>query len=168
MKKKIASLQTLVIQVCWTTLYIYPYWISTPYIWKHKNQSKASSGAGIFTQNLQACKKSQYNVGNCKSRRHNQGHTFRHCNSRYRPTSTNILYYDLKVKGKKKEILKHHLLAKDIQCSMQSSIIIIFLFWVLQECYHLCYLLMNQTYVMITYLWTQNIIIDYVVLTKMI
>ena len=38
---------------------------------------------------------------NYKSGRHNQRHTFRHSNSQYKPISTNIPYYDLKVKGKK-------------------------------------------------------------------
>ena len=67
LKKKITSLQTSVIRVCQTTLHIFPHWISKPCIRKHKNHSKASSGAGRFAQNLCAYKKSQYNVWNCKS-----------------------------------------------------------------------------------------------------
>ena len=103
LKKKVTSLQTLVIRVCQTTLHNFSHWIFKPCIRKHKNHSKASSGAGRFAQNLQACKKSQYNVPNCKSGRHNQHHTFRPCNSRYRPTSTIIPNFDLKIKARKKE-----------------------------------------------------------------
>ena len=44
---------------------------------------------------------SRYSVWNCISGRHNRRHTFRRRNSRYKPTSTNILYYGLKVKGRK-------------------------------------------------------------------
>ena len=101
LKSKITNLQTLVIWVCQTTLNIFPHWISKPCIRKHKNHSKASSGAGRFAQNLRACKKSRYNVQNCKSGRHNRCHTFRRCNSQHKPTSTNIPYNGLKVKGKK-------------------------------------------------------------------
>ena len=106
LKKKITSLHTSVIRACQTTLNIFPHWISEPYIRKHNNYNKASSGAERFAQNLRACKNSQYNVQNCKSGRHNQRHTFRRCNSRYRPTSTNSPYYGLKVKGRKKENTK--------------------------------------------------------------
>ena len=68
----------------------------------------------------------------------------------------------------RKEILELHLLVNDIECSMQLCIIILFLFGITQECYHLFYLLINGTYVMITYSWTWNIIIDCVFLTKLI
>ena len=76
LKKKITSLRILVIQVCRTTLNIFPHWIYKPRIRKHKNHSKVNSGAGRFAQNLLACKKPHYNVCNCKSGRHNQGKTF--------------------------------------------------------------------------------------------
>ena len=101
LKKKITSLQTLVIWVCQTTLTIFPHWIFKPCIRNHKNCSKASSGAGKFAQNILTCKKSRYNVQNCKSGRHNQRHTFRRRNSRYKPTSTITPYYGLKVKGRR-------------------------------------------------------------------
>ena len=106
LKKKITSLQTLVIWICQTTLNIFPHCMSKPCIRKHKNHSKASSGAGRFAQYLLACKKWQYNIQNRKSGRHNQHHTFRRHNSRYRPTSTNVPYYDLKVKRRKKRNTK--------------------------------------------------------------
>ena len=80
---------------------IFSQWISKPQIRKPKNHSKASSGAGRFAQNLRACKKSRYNVPNCKSGRHNRRHTFRRHNSRYKPISTNISYNGLMVKGRK-------------------------------------------------------------------
>ena len=82
---------------------VFPHWIIKPSIQKHKNHSKTSSGAGRFAQNLCVCKKTQYNVWNCNSGRHDQRHTFRRRNSRYRPKSTNIPYYGLKVKARKKE-----------------------------------------------------------------
>ena len=94
------------IQVCQTKLNIFPNWISKPRIRKHNNHSKRSSGAGRFAQNLRACKKSRYNVWNCKSGRHNRRHTFRRRNSRHKPTYSNISYHGLKVKGKKKENTK--------------------------------------------------------------
>ena len=102
LKKKITSLWTLVIWVCKKTFNIFPRWIYKPRIRKHKNHSKASSGAGRFAQHFRACKKTQYNVRNCKYGRHNQCHTFRRRNSRYIPTYTNIPYYGLKVKRRKK------------------------------------------------------------------
>ena len=80
--------------------------ISKPCIRKHKNHSKTNRGAGKFAQNLRACKKSQNNVHNCKSVRHNRCHTFRHCKSQYKLTSTNILHFGLKVKGGKNEKTK--------------------------------------------------------------
>ena len=101
LKKEVTSLRISIIRVCWTTLNIFPHWISKPRIWKHKNHSKASSGTGRFAQNLRACKKSWYNVRNCKSGRHNWRHTFRRRNSRHRCTSTNIPYNGLKVKERK-------------------------------------------------------------------
>ena len=85
---------------------IFPHRISKPCIRKHKNHSKTSSGAERFAQNPCACKKSQYDVRNCKSGRHNRRHTFKRCNSQYKPKSTNIPYYGFKVKGRKKENTK--------------------------------------------------------------
>ena len=102
LKNKITSLQILVIWVCRTTLNIFSHWISKPPIRKHKNHSKASSGAGRFSQNLRACKKSQFIVRNCKSGRYNQQHTFRHRKLQHKTTLTNIPYTGLKVKGRKK------------------------------------------------------------------
>ena len=101
LKKKITRLQTSIIRVYWSTLNIFPQWISKPYIQQHKNHSKLSSGAARFAQNLRTCKKSQYNVRNYKSGRHNQLHTFRPHNSQYKPSSNNILYYGLKNGGRK-------------------------------------------------------------------
>ena len=63
LKNRIPILRTLVIWVCWTTLSLFPHWISQPCSQKHKNHNKAISGAGRFAQNLRVCKKSQYNVG---------------------------------------------------------------------------------------------------------
>ena len=100
-KRKIRSLQILVIWVYWTTLNIFPCLISKPHIEKQKNHSKKRNGAIKFAQNLWACKKSKFNVWNCKSGRHNRRHTFRGRNLRYKSTSTNILSYTLKVKGYK-------------------------------------------------------------------
>ena len=99
LKKKITSLQTSVIRISLTTLNIFSHWISKPCIRKYKNHSKASSSAGRFAQNLKACKKSQYNINNCKSERHNQHHTFKCRNSKYESASTTIPSYGLKVKG---------------------------------------------------------------------
>ena len=100
-KSKITSLRILAIWVCWTTLNIFPHWISKPCTRNHKYHTKANSGAERFAQNLHACKKLQYNVQNCKSGRHNRRHTFRHRNSQYKFTSTNIPYYGLQVKRRK-------------------------------------------------------------------
>ena len=100
LKNKITIFWTSVHRVCGTALNIFPHWISKPYIRKHKNHSKASSGAGRFSQNLHACKKSQFIVHNYKSGRHNQRHTFRSCKSQDKTTSIDILYTGLKVKGK--------------------------------------------------------------------
>ena len=99
LKKKTTSLWTSVIWVCWTTLNIFPHYISKPCIRKQKNHSKASNGAGKFAQNLWACKKSQYNVRNCKSGRHNRRYICRHCKSKCKSTSINIPSYGLNVKG---------------------------------------------------------------------
>ena len=106
LKKKVISLQTLIIQVCQSTLTIFSKWISKPCIQRHKNHSKASNGTGRFAHILCACKKSRYNVQNCKSERHNQGHILGHHNTPYKPSLTNILYYGLKVKGKNNEKTK--------------------------------------------------------------
>ena len=112
-KKKITSLQTLVIWVCQLTLNIFPQWISKPHIQKHKNHSKASNGARRFAHTL----RSQYNVWNCRSGRHNQRHTFGRHNTQYKPSLTNIPYYGLKLlKGEKTERLKLHLLVNVIGC----------------------------------------------------
>ena len=99
LKKKVTRLQPLLTQVCQTKLNIFPHWISKPCIRKHKNHSKASNGAGKFTQNLRACEKSRYNVRNCKSGRHNQRHTFRRHKPKYKSASTDISSYGLKIKG---------------------------------------------------------------------
>ena len=168
LKNTIAGLQLLVIRVCWSIMNIFPQWISKPCIRKHKNHSKASSCAGICTQNLREYKKSQYNVRNIKSGRHYRYHIFRFHNSRYKPSSTNIPYYYLKVKGATTEKLNPHLLVKEIECFMQLSIITILFFGILQEWYHLFYLSMNQSYGMITYSWTQNIMIEHMSLIKLI
>ena len=101
LKNKITILQTSVNRVCGTALNIFPHWISKPCIRKHKNHSKANSGAGKFSQNLCACKKSRIIVRNCKSGRHNRRHTFRRRKSQHKTTSTNIPYTGLKVKGRK-------------------------------------------------------------------
>ena len=81
-----------------------------------KNHSTTSKDAGRFAHILRACKKSQYNVHNCKSRRHNQRHTFWHHNARYKPSLTNIPYYSLKVKERKDRKTKLLLLINKIGC----------------------------------------------------
>ena len=101
-RNKITSLRVSVNRIYSTALNIFPERISKPRLQKHKNHSKTSSGAGRFSQNLRACKKSQYNERNCKSGRHNRRHTFIHHKSRHRTTSTNIPYTSLKVKGRNK------------------------------------------------------------------
>ena len=171
LKKKIISLQTSVIRVCQTTLNIIHHWIPKPCIKKHKNHSKTSSGSGNFLKNLLACKKSQYNVQNCKSWRHNQRHTFRRNELRYKPSLTNITYYGLKVKGRKNKRLKLYLLVDKIECFTKLSIVRILLFGILQVQYNLFYLSMNQTCVMITYSWIQNImtnLLDIVILQQVV
>ena len=100
-KKKITRLGALVIRACWSTLNIFPQWISKPRIRKPKNHSNSSSDAGRFAQNLRACKKSRYNVWNCKSGRHNRRHTFNCRGSQYKPISTNIPYNGMMVNGRK-------------------------------------------------------------------
>ena len=105
-KKNITHLGTSIVRVCRSTLNIFPQWISKPRIRKPKNHRKSSSGAGRFAQNLRACKKSQYDVRNCKSGRHNRRHTFKCHRSRYKPISTNIPYNGLMVKGRKRGNIK--------------------------------------------------------------
>ena len=97
LKKKLTSLQTLVIRVCWTTMNMFPHWISKSCIRKHKNHSKTSNGAEKFAKNLRAGKNSQYNVQNCKSGRQNRRHIFRRLKPKYKSASTNIPSYCLKV-----------------------------------------------------------------------
>ena len=106
-KKKITHLGILIGQICWSTLNIFPQWISKPRIRKPKYHRKSSSGAGRFAQNLRACKKSQYDVRNCKSGRHNQRQIFKCHRSRYKPISTNIPCNGLIVKGRKRGNTKH-------------------------------------------------------------
>ena len=65
-----------------------------------------SSDAGRLSQNLCACKKSQFIVRNYKSEWHNRQHTFRHRISQHKTTSTSILYTGLKVKGNNKSKTK--------------------------------------------------------------
>ena len=101
LQNKIIVLRTLVIRVCQIVLNIFSHWISKPCTQNHKNHTKANSGARRFSQSLCACKKSQYNIRNCKSRRHNRSHTFRGCNSQPKSSSTDIPYNWLKVKGRK-------------------------------------------------------------------
>ena len=101
-KKNMTHLGTLIVQVCRSTLNIFPQWISKPQIRKPKNHRKSSSGAGRFAQNLRTCKKSHYDIRNCKSGRHNRRHTFKRHRSRYKSISTNIPYNALMVKGKKR------------------------------------------------------------------
>ena len=66
-----------------------------------KNHYKSSSSAERFAQNLRECKKSQCDVQNCKSGRHNQHHTFKCRRSRYKLISINIPYDGLTIKGRK-------------------------------------------------------------------
>ena len=106
MKKKIPRLGTSKVQAYRSTLNIFLQWISKPRIRKPKNHCKSSSGTGRFAQNLRACKKSQYNVWNCKSRRNNRQHTFKYRVSQFKPISTNIPYNDLMVIGRKNDITK--------------------------------------------------------------
>ena len=101
LKKEITSLRTLATQVCWLALDVFPWWISKHRIWRHKNHSKTSNGAGRFAHILRACKISQYNVRNYKSGRHNRRHIFGHHNTLYKPLLTNIPYYGLKAKERK-------------------------------------------------------------------
>ena len=89
-KKETTHLGMLVVQACQSTLNIFPQLISKTRIRKPKNHRKSSSGVGIFAQNLSACKKSQYDVQNCKPGRHNRRHTFKCHRSQYKPISTNI------------------------------------------------------------------------------
>jgi len=100
-KKKVAHMGLSIAQVFRSTLNVIPQWISKPRIRKPYKHRKTSSGAGRFAQNLRTCKKSHYDVQNCKSGIHNQRHSFKRHRSRYKPISTNILYNGLKVKGRK-------------------------------------------------------------------
>ena len=101
-KKKITHLGPSIVPVCRSTMNIFSQWISKPRIRKPKNHRKSSSGVGRFAQNLRACKKSQYNVRNYKSGRHNQRHTFKCRRSQYKPISTNIPNNGLIVQGRKR------------------------------------------------------------------
>ena len=94
-------------QVSQSALDVFPWWISKPQIQKRKFHSTTSKGAGRFAHILRACKKSQYNVHNYKSWRHNRRHTFRHYNMQYKPSLTNIPYYGLKLKEKKNRKTKN-------------------------------------------------------------
>ena len=106
LKKKFTSLWTLITRVYWTTLNIFPHWISKPCVRKHKNHNKASNGTGKFDQNLWVYKKSWYKGRHCKSGRHNQCHTSRRRKPKYKSTLTNILSYGLKVNGIKNKKTK--------------------------------------------------------------
>ena len=119
--------------------------------------------------NLWACKKSQYNVRNCKSGRHNQRHTYRCCKSKYKSTSTsiNIPSYGLKVKKIKNRKTKHPSPCRKIGHFMLLNIVKIFLFGNLQELNHLFYLWTNHTHVMIVYSWIENIIVNYIFSIKL-
>ena len=101
MKKKITRLGTLVVQACRSILHIFPQWISKLRIRKPKNNRKSSRGTGRFAKNFCTCKKSQYDVQNCKYRRHNRRHTFKYRVPQLKPISTNIQYNCLMVKGRK-------------------------------------------------------------------
>ena len=118
LKKKITSLQTSVTQACWSAMNVFSQWISKPFIRKHKNHSTTSNGARWFPYILSACKKSQYNVRNCNSGRHNQRHTFGCHNTQHKPSLTNIPYYGLKVKERKNRNIKLHLFVNKIGCFM--------------------------------------------------
>ena len=88
-----------------------------------------------------------------------------HNTNPHRPTFLIMVW---RLKEKRTERLKLNLLINKIGCFMQLSIVIILLFQILQEWYHLFYLSIYQTYVMITYSWIQNIMIGYVFLIKLI
>ena len=105
-KKKVTHLGTSIARVCQTALNVIPQWTSKPRIRKPNKYRKASSGAGRFAQNLRTCKKSHYNIQNCKSGRHNQRHSFKRHRSQHRPISTNIPYDGLTVKGRNTGITK--------------------------------------------------------------
>ena len=105
-KKKVTYLGTSIVRVCQSIFNIFPQRITKPVIRKSKNHRKSSSSAERSAQNFRACEKSQYDVWNCISGRHNQHHTFKYCRLRYKPISTNIPYDGLMVKGKKRGISK--------------------------------------------------------------
>ena len=133
LKNKIEILRTLVSWVCWTALNIFPNWISKACIRKYKNHNKASSGAGRFSQNPCACKKSRFIVRNCKSGKQNRRHTFRRCKSQHTTTLTNIPYTGLKVKEKKTLKLKLLLLVDAVECFVLLIFVKILLFVDLQK-----------------------------------
>ena len=66
---------------------------------KRQESHQSKQWSGEFAQNLWAYKKSQYNVRNYNSGRHNRWHTFRRRESNSKSISTNIPSYDLKFKG---------------------------------------------------------------------
>ena len=100
-KRKVTHLGSSIAHVFRLTLNVIPQWISKPQIKRSYKHQKASSGAGRFALNLRICKKSHYDVQNCKSGRHNWHHSFKCHKPRYKPISTNISYNGLKVKGRK-------------------------------------------------------------------
>ena len=101
-RNKIASLQTLVNQVCNTVLNVSPQWISKPCIKNTRTIVKPVVVQGDSPKIFVHIKKQQFNECNCKSRRQNQRHTFMHHKSQQKTTSTDILYTSLKVKGETK------------------------------------------------------------------
>ena len=105
-KNKNTCFGTSVAQVFWSTLNVISQWISKPRIKRPYKHRKASSGAGRFAQNLRACKKSQYDIRNCKSNRHSRRYTFKYCGSQSKPIFTNILYNGLIFKQRKKGNIK--------------------------------------------------------------
>ena len=115
-KKNIIHLGTSIVRVCRSTLNNFPQWISKPRIRKPNNHRKSSSGVGRFVQNLCTCKKSHYDIRNCKSRRHNRRHSFKCHRSRHTPIYTNIPYDGLTVKGRHKGITKPPSLVDRIVC----------------------------------------------------
>ena len=171
LKKKFTSLRTLVIKVCQTTLNIFPHWIYKPRIRKHKNH-RITVKQAVTQEDL--LKISVY------TKSHNIMYKIVNLEDITNDTPLEIVTQDTDphlptfhiivwmLKGEWKKILKLHLLVNNIEWSMQSSIITILLSRILQECYHLFYLLMNCPYVLITCSWIQNIILKYVYLTKLI
>ena len=155
LKNKITILQTLVIQVYWTTLNISPHWISKLPIRKHKNHCKVSIGAERFAQNLRVYKKSRYNVRNQyrKTQFTSLSGVVIHNTNLPRPTFHIMLW---RLREGRTEKLKLYLLVDRIECFVLLILVKILLFVGLQECNCLFYLLTNQTYIMINYSWIQN------------